>query len=113
MTKIKMTRADRVYQTIITGIIVLISLTAVFPLVYMLGNSFMGFTEWGRRGNMAFIPYEPTLEGYRKVMELGSAVWKALGVTIFRTVVGTAYSLTGTLISGYVISREKMPGRKF
>jgi putative aldouronate transport system permease protein len=108
----RLTRADIVYQVFIYIVISLILITCVFPLVYVLGISFSSEQEWIARGNSMIIPREPTLAGYEKVFRQSKVFGNSLMISALRTLVGTAITLSCTMLMGYILSRREMPGRQ-
>lgn len=65
------------------------------------------------RGNLMVIPFKPTLEGYRRILFRDDTYIKGLFISILRTGIGTAVTLACTLIMGYLLSKEDLPGRRF
>ena len=110
MKAMRMTRADKVYQTAIYLIVSAILVTCVFPLIYVLGLSFTGEQEWLARGNSMIIPHEPTLAGYEKVFRQSKVFGNSLFISVARTLVGTGFTLSCTMCMGYILSRRDMPG---
>ena len=47
--KIKLTHAERLYQAIIIIVVGLVTLTCLFPLIYVIGMSFTGQAEMLKR----------------------------------------------------------------
>lgn len=97
-------------NVIIVAILVLVSL---FPLIYVMGLSFTSQQEYMSRGNLMVIPFKPTLEGYRRILFRDDTYIKGLFISILRTGIGTAVTLACTLIMGYLLSKEDLPGRRF
>lgn len=58
------------------------------------------------------IPYRPTLEGYKRILFRDDTYLKGLLVSLLRTGIGTAVTLVCTLIMGYLLSKEDLPGRR-
>lgn len=56
------------------------------------------------------IPKHPTLENYKYVLS-GNSIFRAYGVTVFRTVVGTLLNLVITVMTAYPLSKKFLPGR--
>ena len=54
--KIKLTHAERLYQTIIIIIVGLVTLTCLFPLLYVIGMSFTGQAEMIEKNYFVIIP---------------------------------------------------------
>ncbi len=88
-------------------------LVSLFPLIYVMGLSFTSQQEYMSRGNLMVIPFKPTLEGYRRILFRDDTYIKGLFISILRTGIGTAVTLACTLIMGYLLSKEDLPGRRF
>lgn len=90
------------------------ALICLYPLLYSVFISLCGEAEWGERnGLLLFFPSHPTFNAYLKIFGVGGYVLKSLGVSLLRTLVGTLSSLILTAIVGYVLSIDKLPGRKY
>lgn len=104
--------ADFAYQVfiyLIVGVLVVISL---FPLIYVAGQSLTSQEEFLERGMLMFIPYRPTLSGYKQILIDTDVYIKAFGISFLRTVVGTATKMICTIILGYLLSKRDLPGIK-
>lgn len=104
--------AEKLYQAFIGLIVGLLVLTAVFPLIYVLGMSLTTEQEFIARGNLMIIPYEPSLEGYRKVLFNTDTYITGLGVSVLRVLVGVPSQMICTMILGYMLSKKDLPGVK-
>lgn len=103
---------EKVYQVVIAAIVAILVLVSLFPLIYVAGLSFTSQQEFMLRGNLMVIPYKPTLEGYKRILFRDDTYLKGLFVSLLRTGVGTAVTLICTLIMGYLLSKEDLPGRR-
>lgn len=103
---------EKVYQAVIVAIVAILVLVSLFPLIYVAGLSFTSQQEYMSRGNLMVIPYKPTLEGYKRILFRDDTYLKGLLVSLLRTGVGTAVTLVCTLIMGYLLSKEDLPGRR-
>ena len=103
---------EKVYQVVIAAIVAILVLVSLFPLIYVAGLSFTSQQEFMLRGNLMVIPYKPTLEGYKRILFRDDTYLKGLFVSLLRTGVGTAVTLVCTLIMGYLLSKEDLPGRR-
>lgn len=102
--------SEKIYQIFIYLVIGILVLICLFPLIYVLGLSFTSEAEFLERGNLMVIPYKPTLAGYKRI--LGNATYiRGFGVSVLRTVIGTAVTLSCTLILGYTLSKKDLPGK--
>ncbi|MCD9020385.1 carbohydrate ABC transporter permease [Cohnella silvisoli] len=107
----KLLRGERVYQIISYVFIGLLSLASVYPIFYVLSMSLVSEQEWIQRNGFIFIPFRPTLLAYERLFS-GSVFTNALKVSVMKTVAGTAFTLTMTLVAAYVVSRKQLVGRK-
>ena len=53
-----------------------------------------------------FIPQHPTFSHYRYILNGNSPITRAMLVTVFRTVVGTALSMVVTVLTAYPLSKK-------
>ena len=102
--------AERAYQVSIHLIVALIAVTAVFPLVYVIGMSMTTQTELIKRSYFVIIPLEPTLQGYERILGQ-TAVWRAFMISVLRSTIGPAMALVLTLVGAYCLSIRTLPGR--
>ena len=59
------------------------------------------------------IPKKFTLQAYAQVFTAGGYIVKAIGVSLFRTIVGTILSLIFSAMLAYGVSRRNLPGKGF
>ena len=101
-------RVSKPANLILNIIFLLMALACVIPVLLVVAISFSAeasITEYGYR----FIPKIFSLEGYTFLVSQGKMIVRALGVSLFVTVVGTALGVLLTTLMGYVLSR---PGYK-
>lgn len=91
--------------------LLLIAFVMIFPFVYVISVSFSSYKDVAGKG-LVLIPANPTLDAYRYVFDSGIVV-RALGVSAFITLVGTAVNLFMTITMAYGLSRRGVPGRGF
>lgn len=109
----KIHKGERAYQITISICVGVLSLISLIPLLYVLGLSITSEAEYAQSGGMLLFPTHPTLQGYATILSNKGTFFNALGVSIFRTIVGTVLTLVFTIITGFVLSRTDMPGYKF
>lgn len=107
----KLSRTDRVYQHIIRILIALISLIALYPLLYVVVLSLTSEAEWTAKGGIVLWSDRPTIIGYVNVIQKTPIFMNALGISALRVLVGTPIILFFTYVMGYVLSRKGLPGR--
>jgi putative aldouronate transport system permease protein len=109
----KLTKADFAYQACNFIIVSVLLVTAVFPLVYVVGQSFTSESEWIASYGRVIIPKRPTLEAYNLILKQWQVYLRAFGVSVARTLIGTGLTVFFSMCLGYVLSRKGMPFRQF
>ena len=97
-------RVSKTVNVILNFIFVLAALACVIPVLLVVAISFSAeesILEYGYH----FIPKIPSLEGYVFLVSQGKMIVRALGVSLFVTIVGTALGVLLTTLMGYVLSR--------
>ncbi len=101
-------RVSKPANVILNLIFLLMALACVIPVLLVVAISFsaeQSITEYGYR----FIPKIASLEGYTFLLSQGKMILRALGISLFVTIVGTVIGVLLTTLMGYVLSR---PGYK-
>lgn len=101
-------RVSKPANAVLNIIFALLALACVIPVILVVAISFSAeesITEYGYR----FIPKIFSLEGYTFLISQSKMIIRALGVSVFVTVAGTAIGVLLTTLMGYVLSR---PGYK-
>lgn len=102
---------DRIVNTVVYVVLVLVAVVSVFPLLFVVSASLTPYSEVLRSGGYVVIPRDVTFEAYRQVLG-DSSIVRSLWVTVFITVVGTAVNMLLTTLMAYPLSRPDLPGRK-
>jgi putative aldouronate transport system permease protein len=102
--------SDRWINMIITVLLVIIAISALFPLYYVFVISFTDPSEY-LRGGIILLPEKWTLSSYQYILSTPTFV-RAIGVSSFLAVVGTACSLLVTSALAYTVSRKQLYGRR-
>jgi len=108
--KVHETKSDKIFDTIVFVIMLVILIIVVYPLYFVVIASISNPTEVNL-GHVTFIPKGITIEGYKKVFA-DSQIWIGYRNSIFYTIIGTMLNLALTLTSGYALSRRDLVGRK-
>ncbi len=82
---------------------------SIFPLIYVIAGSFNEGADY-INGGIYFWPRVFTLDNYITVLER-TELWKAYGITIARTILGTVTALLFTSIVAYAMSRRTLIGK--
>ena len=102
---------ERFYQIVISSIVVLLAFITAFPLYYTVLNSLTPEAEMRRRTVVVY-PTQLTTAAYEVILT-DPRIPPAMLVTVERTLVGTALTLIFTTVGAYILSRKRLPGRKW
>lgn len=97
-------RVSKPANVVLNIIFLLMALTCVIPVLLVVAISFsaeQSITEYGYR----FIPKIFSIEGYTFLFSQGKMIVRALGISLFVTIVGTVIGVLLTTLMGYVLSR--------
>ncbi len=101
--------ADGIIYIFLTALAILM----VIPFVYVIAASFAPESEIITR-SLFLIPNEFTIDAYKRIFDpndYGTRVIQSLGLSVFRTVVGTAINLFFSTTMAYGLSRRHLKGR--
>lgn len=107
----KLTASDRIYGFINYTILIIFSLTALYPFIYFLALSFNDGYD-AMKGGIYLFPREFTLENYKKAFS-HPQIMNAFGISIMRTVIVTISSVILCAMMAYALSKKGVPGRKY
>jgi putative aldouronate transport system permease protein len=108
----KIQKAEVIYQASIYTIISLLLFIMCFPLIYILGQSFLTESEWITSGGKVIIPLSPTINIYKNIFTHGVALFQSFKISVIRTVFGTLTNIFFTMSFGYVLSRKDIPFKR-
>jgi len=106
-----MSKGLKVYQVIINIILILVTLAMILPLVLLFMSSITEESTLIVNG-YSFFPEKLSLEAYEYIMQNATTVFRAYGITILVTVIGTLGNLLLTSMLAYPLSLKELPGRK-
>lgn len=106
----KIIRKVDLFEVINVTLILLLCAITLYPILYVLGRSFMPDAERALRP-LALFPSTWDFTAYEYILGKGSLLYNAYKITIFRTVVGTALSLFVEAMFAYVLSKKDYPFR--
>jgi putative aldouronate transport system permease protein len=107
---IQESRGDRIFTIVNIIFLTLILIIVLYPLIYTLSASFSAPSAV-ISGKVTLLPVEPTLIGYKKILEYPTLI-KGFLNSLFYTFVGSAFSVVLTLLAAYPLSRKDLPGRR-
>lgn len=88
-----------------------LSLSMLLPFLHVIAKSFSTSNSI-IKGDVIFWPVEFTLKNYQYVFS-DVSIWKAFGISVFITTVGTLINLIATATFAYPLSRPEYLGRKY
>lgn len=100
----------KVYYAVLIVFFILMAFIMVFPMYNLLVTSF-STKQAIIASPLAFWPKEFTTTNYQ-FMLYDKAIFKAYGITLFTTVVGTTLSMIVTLLLAYGLSKRDLPAGK-
>lgn len=108
---IKVAKGRVVFQIINYSILMVCTLVALYPVLYVTAASLSSF-KFLAQGKVGIIPMGFNLDAYRRVLSY-PMIGKSYLNTIFYTVAGTFISLLLSVLGAYPLSRRAFPGRDF
>ena len=90
--------------------LILLALVCIFPVAYEILLSFSSKADY-LNSNLLVIPHHFNIESYKHIFGQGR-VLRALGISLFITVIGTLYSMLLTCFGAFVFTRKNVPGMK-
>lgn len=107
--KIKDPRSDRVLNTVMIVVLVLFSLTIVYPFIYIISASVSEPTAVSS-GKMWLWPVDFSTDAYRAVFDY-PAIPRGFANSILYTALALLIGTAATLGAGYALSRADLAGR--
>lgn len=107
--KIKKSQGEIIFDVVVYVIAALFCVYCLYPFAIILGSSFETESNFATYG-FPVIPRDFSLKAYKMVLG-DSQIFKAYGVTIFTTVVGTLFSMFLTVTMAYPLSLKKVKFR--
>lgn len=110
--KRKKSASDQVVDVFIYGSLILLALIFLIPFWMVLVTSVVSETERLSRGLLIMYPKQLDFSAYKTILSKNSQIISAYGITIMRTVIGTACNLLVTAMMAYGLSKRTLPFRK-
>lgn len=104
-------KSDKTFQMIAHIVLAVFSLLCIFPFILMLISSFTDESSIIKTGYTIF-PKAFSLSAYQYIIREWEQIFRAYGITVFVTVIGTVFGVAMTTMLGYILSRKDLPGRK-
>lgn len=109
-SKSKLNTRIRTFDVVLAVIIGLFCVLCIYPIIYVLAGSFNQGADYSI-GGVWLLPRVFTFENYQIVLQ-DEDFWTSYGITIARTVLGTACALVFTSIVAYAMSRPDLKFRR-
>ena len=103
--KIKMSPSTKLFYVICYVVVTIVALTCLLPFIMLISGSFSSERAIRFQG-YGLLPREFSTAAYELIFKTPMTVIRAYGVSIFITVVGTAFGLLFTTMTAYVIARQ-------
>lgn len=111
--KRRKSKTDIIFDTVLFVIIALLCVVFLLPFWMMIISSFAA-NESIQINGYQIIPDKFSLEGYRYVFGASDInFFRAIGNSLFVSLVGSAITVTLTLLTAYVLSKKQIVGYKF
>ena len=109
--RVKKAKSRIVFEVINYAILTILALICIFPFMHLLAISFSA-DEFTSKGEVSLIPMGFTVQAYEYLAQKPE-FFTALGVSVLRTISGTALSLVVILMTAYPLSKTdgKFKGR--
>ena len=101
----------KVFDWINVTFMIIFAAMSVYPLIYVLAGSFSEGADY-IKGGIYLFPRVFSLENYQVVIN-DMRLWKAYGITIARTILGTVSGIIFTAIVAFAMSRKSLIGRSW
>lgn len=108
--KYKLTAGDIIFNILNYGFFGIFTLSCIFPFYYIFINTISSRSAVAR-GDVLFYPIGLTLKNYLDILKVDD-VFQAFGVSVARTLIGTALMVLATGFIGYLVTKEEMWHRK-
>lgn len=107
-TKVRLCRSDRIYYALSYAIVALLTLSVLYPLIYIVSASFSAASAVNG-GRVWLWPVDFSTYSYAYLLSY-KTVWMGYGNTLFYTAVGTAINVFVTVLAAYPLSRRQLVG---
>lgn len=104
-------RENICYQILCHSVLLILTLFMIFPFLLLFMSSITEESTLIMNGYSLF-PEKISFEAYRYIFQNGEKVFRAYGVTIFVTIVGTTCNIIITSMLAFGLSRKGLPYRR-
>ncbi|WP_313560362.1 carbohydrate ABC transporter permease [Ruminiclostridium cellobioparum] len=107
----KFNKGDVTINIVITAVLTLLALVAMFPFYNVIILSFAS-VEGMARHPVYLLPYSFDLTTYKNLFAEVN-FYRAFGVSVFVTITGVVLNMFLSVLGAYALSKKAMPGRNF
>lgn len=107
-----LSKGEKAYQAGINIVLIIVTLMMILPIVLLFMCSITDENTLINNG-YSFFPAKFGLMAYQYIWQNSATIFRAYGLTIIVTVIGTACSLLLTSLIAYPLSLKNLPGRAF
>lgn len=105
------TKGERAFQAVAHIVMILMVLCVMAPFILLIISSFTDENELVAHG-YSFFPNKLSIEAYKYLIKKGSSIFRAYGLTVAATLVGTTIHLSMGSMLAYCLALKGLPGRK-
>ncbi len=106
-----MSKGRKAYQAVINIILIIVSLCMILPLVLLFMSSITEENTLVANG-YSFFPAQFSAGAYEYIMQNSATVFRAYGITVLVTVIGTSLSIILASLMAFPLSLKDLPGRR-
>ncbi|MFC4302950.1 carbohydrate ABC transporter permease [Cohnella boryungensis] len=106
-TRDRRTRGDVLFDNLNVTVMLVICFATLYPIWYVLVNSFNDGTDAMTGGHIYWIPRKFSLENYATVFN-NAGIMTAMGITVAKTLLGTVIHVFFTAMVAYALSRREL-----
>ena len=108
--RVKLSTGDKIFNIVNYSVFTLLTIACLFPFYYLFINT-ISDNELVRLGYIQLYPRGIHFQNYVEVMKIGG-ILDALLVSVARTVLGTVWTVGGSAMLGYLVTKQEMWLRK-
>lgn len=107
-----LSKGEKTYQVVINILLIIVTLTMILPLVLLFMCSVTDENTLINNG-YSFFPAKFGLTAYQYIWSNRATIFRAYGLTIVVTAIGTVCSVLLAALISYPLSLKNLPGRSF
>lgn len=107
-----LSKGRRAYQLVINILLMLVTLVMVLPLLLLFISSITDENMLVANG-YSYFPEQLSLDAYQYIMTNAASIFRAYGITVTVTAIGTLGNLLLVSLMAFPLSIRELPGRKF